>query len=104
VAIREKTHNRHSVDDAIRAILDAGGNGDAAWPLERVLKIGDKATHTTELKDLHEELGPKPGAVDLDALWKRLGVKYNQGVITFDNAAPSAGIRIAITSGPHPAL
>jgi predicted metalloprotease with PDZ domain len=29
VQIREKTNNRHSVDDAIRAILDAGGNGGA---------------------------------------------------------------------------
>jgi len=100
VQIREKTHNRHSVDDAIRAILDAGGNGDATWTLERVFKVGDKATKTTVLKDLHEELGPKPGAVDLDALWRRLGVKYNNGAITFDNTAPEASIRAAITSGP----
>ncbi len=102
--IREKTNNRHSVDDAIRAILDAGGNGGATWTLERVLKVGDKATQTTVLKDLHNELGPKPGAVDLEALWKRLGVKYNKGAITFDNAAPGAGIRTAITSVPHPGL
>jgi hypothetical protein len=99
VRIREQTKNRHSVDDAIRAILNAGGNGDANWSLDRVFKVGDKATHTTVLKDLHDELGPKPGAVDLDALWQRLGVKYNHGVITFDNAAPDASIRSAITSG-----
>jgi hypothetical protein len=98
VGIREKTNNRHSVDDAIRAILDDGGNGDASWTLERVLKVGDKATHTTVLKDLHDELGPKPGAVDLNALWKRLGVKYNRGAITFDNTAPEARIRMAITA------
>jgi len=104
VRIREKTNNRRSVDDAIRAILDAGGNGDATWSLERVLKVGDKVTQTTVLKDLHDELGPKPGAVDLDALWKQLGVKYNRGAIMFDNAAPDAGIRIAITSGHPPAL
>jgi hypothetical protein len=104
VQIREKTNNRHSVDDAIRAILEAGGNGDANWSLDRVLKVGDKATKTSVLKDLHNELGPKPGAVDLDALWKRLGVKYSQGVITFDNTAPDAGIRIAITSGRRQGL
>jgi hypothetical protein len=104
VQIREKTNNRRSVDDAIGAILDAGGNGDATWPLERVLSVGDKATQTTVLKDLHKELGPEPGAVDLDALWKRLGVKYNRGAITFDNAAPDAAIRIAITSNRHPGL
>jgi len=99
VQIREKTNNRYSVDDAIRAILDDGGNGDASWSLERVLKVGDKAAHTTVLKDLHDELGPKPGSVDLDALWKKLGVKYNQGAVSFDDNAPDAAIRIAITSG-----
>jgi hypothetical protein len=98
VQIREKTKNRYSVDDAIRAILHEGGNGDANWSLEQVLKAGDKATHTSLLQDLHEELGLKPGTVDLDALWKKLGVKYNQGVVTFDNSAPDAAIRIAITS------
>jgi hypothetical protein len=103
VQIREKTNNRYSVDDAIRAILDDGGNGDADWSLERVLKAGDKATHTTVLKDLHNELGPKPGSVDLDALWKKLGVKYNKGTVTFDNNAPDSAIRIAITSGRSPA-
>jgi hypothetical protein len=104
VQIREKTNNRHCVDDAIRAILHAGGNGGAVWTLERVLSVGDKATETTVLKDLHNQLGPKPGAVDLDALWKRLGVKYNKGAITFDNDAPSASIRTAITSSRHPNL
>jgi hypothetical protein len=104
VQIRKKTNNRHGVDDAIRAILDAGGNGGAAWTLERVLTVGDEATETTVLKDLHNELGPKPGSVDLNALWRRLGVKYNKGAITLDNDAPDASIRTAITSSRHPSL
>jgi hypothetical protein len=66
--------------------------------LERVIKAGDKATGTTVLKDLHEELGTKPGTVDLDALWKKLGVKYDSGVITFEDTAPDAKIRAAITA------
>ncbi len=102
VRIREKTNNRHCVDDAIRAILDAGGNGGAHWTLERVLSVGDKATKTTVLKDLHRELGPQPGKVDLDALWQRLGVKYRNGSITFDDSAPLARVRTAITSASHP--
>jgi hypothetical protein len=102
VQIREKTNNHHSVDDAIHAILDAGGDGSAAWSLERVLSVGDHATETTVLTELHNELGTKPGAVDLSALWKRLGVKYNKGAITFDNDAPGASIRKAITSNRQP--
>jgi hypothetical protein len=100
--IREKTNNRRSVDDAIRAILDAGGDGAATWSLDRVLSVGDQATQTTVLKDLHDELGPRPGAVNLDALWRQLGVQYRSGVITFDDSAPLAGIRTAITSGREP--
>ncbi|MGA2751477.1 MAG: hypothetical protein ABSG59_22145 [Verrucomicrobiota bacterium] len=98
VQIRVKTNNRRSVDDAIRAILAAGGNGGADWSLARVLKVGDKSTGTTVLKDLHNELGPKPGNIDLDDLWKRLGVKYEKGAVLFDDAAPWAGIRAAITA------
>jgi hypothetical protein len=102
VQIRARTHNRHSVDDAIRAILAAGGNGGVNWTLNRVLATGDKATGTTVLKDLHDDFGPKPGNVDLDALWKRLGVKYEAGVVSFDDTAPWAKIRASITAkGGH---
>ena len=96
--IRAQTGNRHSLDDAIRTILNNGGTGGEDWPLDRVLEVGDKATGTTVLKDLYEELGPKPGNVDLDDLWRKLGVKYNAGVVTFDDSAPWAKIRQAITA------
>jgi hypothetical protein len=98
VRIRVRTENRHSVDDAIRAILAAGGNGGVDWTLDRVLTTGDSATGTTVLKDLHDELGPKPGNVDLDDLWKRLGVKYKDGVVSLDDTAPWAKIRESITA------
>jgi hypothetical protein len=98
VRIRAQTDNRRSVDDAIRTILNAGGTGGVDWTLERVLHVGDKATGTTVLKDLYDELGQKPGNVDLDALWKKLGVKYTSGVVTFDDSAPWAKIREAITA------
>ena len=96
VRIREQTDNRRSVDDAIRSILDSGGDGGSEWSLERVLKAGDKATGTTVFKDLHDELGSKPGNVDLDVLWKKLGIHYERGIITFDDTAPDAKIRAAI--------
>lgn len=99
VEIRTETHNGHSIDDAIRAIWRDGGNGGVEWPLEKVLKVGDNATKTTVLKDLYGEFGPKPGTVDLEQLWRKLGVKYNNGQVTFDNNAIWAGVRAAITSG-----
>ncbi|MGO8699803.1 MAG: hypothetical protein ACLQVY_19045 [Limisphaerales bacterium] len=98
VKIRVETNNRHSVDDAIRGILNDGGDGGAKWSLAKVLKAGGKATKTTVLKDLYKKLGLNPGAVDLDNLWKNLGVKYKNGTITFDDNAPWAAARLAITA------
>lgn len=101
VQIRVQTENRRGLVDAIRAILAAGGNGAADWPLERVLKVGDQATGTTVLKDLYDQLGTKPGNVDLDALWKKLGVHETGGAIVFDDTAPWGKYRAAITASPN---
>lgn len=98
VQIRVQTDNRHGVDDAIRAILAEGGNGGAEWPLERVLDVGDKATGTTVLKDLYEQLGTQPGHVDLDEIWRKLGVRESGRRIVFDDDGPWAKYRAAITA------
>ncbi len=77
VQIRVRTGNRHKVDDAIRAILNAGGNGDANWSIERIIRVGDKATGTTVLKE-YTELGTDRGDIHLDSLWQTLGVIDNR--------------------------
>jgi predicted metalloprotease with PDZ domain len=100
VSIHVQTDNQHGLADALRAILDAGGNGGAQWPLERVLATGDKATGTTALRNWYEKLGPKPGEVDLNTLWKKLGVRYSAGTIDFDDTAPWAKYRATITAPP----
>lgn len=98
VQIRVKTNNRHSVDDAIRAILKAGGNGGVDWSIDRVIKVGDKATGTKVLKQLYNELGVNRGDIDLDSLWRSLGVIYKHGTVHFDDSAPWAAFRAAITA------
>jgi hypothetical protein len=103
LSIREQTNNRRSLQDAIRAILAEGGNGGVDWPLERVLTVGDEATGTTALKDWYEQLGPKPGHVDLAAIWKKLGVREAGDAIDFNDQAPWAKFRAAITA-PAPGV
>lgn len=99
--IRRRTQNKKSLDDAIRGILDAGGNGSADWPVERVLEVGDRATGTTVLHDVYARMAEKPEATDLAALWKQLGVMIGRdGTITFDDRAPLAAIRRGI-AGRH---
>jgi hypothetical protein len=96
--IRRRTHLHRSLDHALRAILDAGGNGRLQWTLERVIAVGDHATGTTVLKDLHDAMGEKPYRIDLDALWNQLGVVPRDGRITFDDRAPEAALRHSVTA------
>lgn len=97
VQIREQTHNRKGLQDALRGILAAGGAIDQNWPLEKALRIGDQATGTHVLEQLYQQMGDQPVAVDLGALWKKLGVVRNGDGTRFDDSAPEADIQIAIT-------
>lgn len=62
--------------------------------------MGDKATGTTVLTDLYAKMGAKPYAPDLDALWRDLGVSVKDERAAFDDEAPLAPIRRAITAPP----
>ncbi|HET6249720.1 MAG TPA: hypothetical protein VFE47_18670 [Tepidisphaeraceae bacterium] len=95
--IREQTHNAKSLDTAMRAILDQGGNRFAHWTMDQVLKSCDQSTGTTVMSDLYKEMGNKPKTVDLHALWKRLGVRVVHGRVIYDNTAPLAQIRVSMT-------
>lgn len=99
--IRERTGNRRSLDDALRAIVAAGGNIAVRWPLARALAEGDRATGVPVLRELYEEMGKRPTGVNLDALWKRLGVRVRvqERQLVLDDSAPLAPLRQAITRG-----
>jgi hypothetical protein len=97
VQIRQRNGGRKSLVDALHAILAAGGNGTAEWSLDQVLDVGDEATGTHVLHELRERYGPHPAAPDLNSIWKDLGVIEHDGRATFDDHAPSASIRRAIT-------
>ena len=94
IQIRERTRGARSLADTQRAILNAGGNHEARWPIARVLAIGDSATGERVLQDLYGQWANEPVFVDLDTLWARLGVRTASGELTgFDDEAPLAGLR-----------
>jgi hypothetical protein len=97
IEIRKRTGNKKGLEDAFRAILKAGGTIELDWPLARTLEIGDGATGVPVLRELYEKMKAAPAPVDLSALWKELGVGRSGGKIRFDNSAPLAPIREAIT-------
>ena len=99
VRIRQQTQNRKGLQDALRGILNAGGNINQDWPIERALAAGDKATGTSVLRELDRQMRDKAAPVDLAALWKELGLERGtDGTIEFVNSAPLAKVRRAITS------
>lgn len=98
VGIRQKTGNKYGLEHALRGINAAGGNNAVRWPIEQVWAVGDKAVGTTVLTDLYKQMANSPFAPDLPKLWKDLGVVYANGKVTFDDTAPSANIRKAITT------
>jgi hypothetical protein len=104
IQIREQTRGKRSLQDALRAILNAGGDGSKRWQVTRVFEVGDRATGTTVLRDLYDQMALKPDPIDLEALWRKLGIVYRDGQLVFDNHAPLAFVREAITSNQAPAM
>jgi len=102
--VRQRTKNARSLDDAIRAMVNAGGTGGSDWSLERVMDVGDAATGTDSIHKIHLLLGAKPFDPHLEELWRKLGVREERGRIAFDETAPLAAMRRSMTQSKNPAL
>ena len=101
VEIHQRTANKHGLQDALRAILNAGGSIEVDWSLERALKAGDAGIGVPVLSELYDRMKATPVETDLAALWKQLGVKTKGDTVTFDDGAPLAAIRRTITMKPR---
>jgi predicted metalloprotease with PDZ domain len=99
--IRERSGGRRSLDDAFRGILAEGGDVRANWTLEEALAAGDRGVGGgwNVLSRLHAAQGPTAVPPDLDALFRRFGVSRAGGRVVFDDSAPLAAVRRALTTG-----
>ena len=100
VAIRERTAGKMSLDDALRAVVAAGGHVGARWPVSRVVAVADAATGVPVFAELYAAHGQQRGAIDLAATWRSLGVLPDGLSVRFDESAPKAWIRRAIVAVP----
>lgn len=98
VEIRRETNNRKGLRDALSAVVLAGGAIDQDWDLARALAIGDKASGTQVLSRMYAEWKDKPVPVDLPKLWSELGIRTVGDHVEFDDKAPLAAVRQAITA------
>ena len=97
VEIRKKTANRKGLQDGLRGIVDSGLTLDRQSNVAQVLHAGDHATGTTILQDMYADWSVNPVSVNLGELWRQLGVSLEGSRVVFDDTAPYAGIRQAIT-------
>jgi hypothetical protein len=98
VTIRRETKNRFGLRDALRAIVNANGNMETSWPLTRAFEVGDRAVGVPVLMELYGEMNATPLKPDLPQLWRKLGIETDRRPLTFDDTAPWASTRRAITS------
>ena len=101
VAIREQTANRVGLQTALRAILKETGGYGFDSNIGEVLRIGDSATGTHVMYGLYQQIRATPQSPNLDLLWTLLGVPPDPLTQPFDDRAPLAAIRIAITAKPN---
>ena len=99
VEIHRETGNKKGLEDALRGILDAGGDIRYDWPIEKALKIGDQAAGVPVLENLYGKMKDQPYDVDLPALWQQLGIDREGDKVVFVDTAPLAKVREAITFG-----
>jgi hypothetical protein len=97
--IHKQTNNRKGLDDALRGILNAGGDIRYDWELTKALRIGDQATGVAVLIPLYDKMKDQPYEVDLSAMWKELGVEREGNTTHFIDSAPLTKVRDAITYG-----
>jgi hypothetical protein len=98
VEIRRLTSNAKGLGNALRGILDAGGDIRREWNLEDAFRAGDRAVGVSVLQPLYARMKDKPVSVDLDSLWTQLGVQSDGASVHFDDSATLAAIRRAITT------
>jgi hypothetical protein len=101
IEIRKQTQNKKGLQDALRGILDSGGDMLEDWDLPHALGAGDQSVGVNVLLKLYQKMRDAPMNVDLDSLWKQLGVSVENGSAQFHDEAPLAAIRMAITAPRH---
>jgi hypothetical protein len=97
VAIHERTANKYGLRDALRALVDDGWTIERHAGIEEVLARMDTTVGVPALTELYQQHAATGVRVDLDDLWHRLGIAGAHGRVTFDDNAPAAALRRAIT-------
>jgi hypothetical protein len=96
--IRRRTDGRLGLRDALSAVVAAGGDMSVRWTVARLIAVADGAVGVPVLAELYAAHAEHAVHVDLPSLWRQLGVAVRAGRVVFDDTAPLASTRRAITA------
>jgi hypothetical protein len=98
--MRRTTAGAKGLEDGVRAVLAAGGYSSEVWTLARATEVTDAALGTPLLARLQSEHLEHGSPVDLDAVFRELGVSIGKnGGIALDSHPPVAALRHALVYG-----
>jgi len=100
IAIRRDSDGAKGLEDCLAGALWEGLDGAVRVGLDAYTLACDRATGTTAMSKLIDRHVNANTAVDLEALWKELGVALVDGRIVLDDSAPQARWRKMIVMGP----
>ncbi len=98
IQIRRDTGGVMGLREALRGVVTAGFNMTRRVPsLDTVLTTADRAVGGRVISELYNRLRASPEQIDLDALWRRLGIVADDAGLRFEATAPWSAIRAQIT-------
>jgi hypothetical protein len=100
VELRRRSGGDMGSEDCLRAVLREGVDVRWRWPTARMLAACDAATGATVFADLARRYVYGHEPLDLDGLWRDLGVSLEvDGTIVYDDQARLAAVRRTIVWG-----
>jgi hypothetical protein len=96
VEIRKLTDNRKSLRDALRGVLDSGYSMQTSATPMQIFEAADRAIGVEVLVPMYQRMKADPYPVDLEQLWRELGVVVENDTIVYDNEAPLKHVRKAL--------
>ncbi|MBX9685369.1 MAG: hypothetical protein K2X27_01630 [Candidatus Obscuribacterales bacterium] len=95
--IRSATKNKLGLEDALRAVSSSGGNAASDWTPEQALAVADRRVGQPILLPLYKRFQSQAVWVDLDELWRLLGVHARADDVFLSDSAPLSSTRDLIT-------
>ncbi|HEX6272367.1 MAG TPA: hypothetical protein VFZ53_04985 [Polyangiaceae bacterium] len=99
---RQRTRGVRGLEDGLRAVLRAGGNSSVVFSLDETFAAIDRGIGAPVLSELAARHMAEGAPVDFRALLRDLGVHATASGVRFEETAPLAAVRTAITRGGGP--